>query len=41
MPIVIGFAGFLAVDGGFSEPLYRPSSLLTGKFTGNFANLAE
>ena len=26
----------VAVDGGFSEPLSRPNSLLTGKFTWEF-----
>ena len=30
----------LAVDGVCREPLSGPNSLLTGKFTGNFAKLA-
>ena len=31
----------LAVDGVSREPLSKPNSLLTGKFTGKFANLSQ
>jgi hypothetical protein len=40
MPKVIRFPKGLAVDGGFSEPLSRPNSLLTGEINREFHRLS-